>query len=1047
MTRRGTVTIVFSDVVASTELTMAVGDDAWDELRRAHFASLRAAAQRHDGEVVKSTGDGLMLVFGSTVGALDFAVDAQRDAAADAVPIRVGVSVGDATKEDDGDWYGTPVVEARRLCDAAASGTILASAVVRALAGSRGGHRFGDVESLALKGFAEAVDAVPVEWSAPAAKPPPLPRALTTARRRPLVGRAEPLARLERAWEESAEGSLRIALVAGEPGIGKTRLVAELAELADRAGGVVLAGACNEDVPAPLAPAIEALEPLVAAATSGRSLGRRANELTRLFPDLAERLPVGPPTESDPETERFLVFAAIADLLATTTVSAPTLLVLDDLHWSDPSTLDLVQYLVRANASSRLLVAGTYRDTDLGRDHRLAALLADLRREPCATRVALRGIDRDAVAEIAGDALPSALVDAVHEETDGNPFFVEEVVDHLLEEGADGRIPEGVKEVVGRRLNRLPSAANDVLAVAAIVGREFDASIVREVADVSFDVLVAAMEAASSAGVIEESGSRPGTYAFRHALIRQVLYDEQSTLRRTRLHWRVGELLAKRDGDLSSVAMHLSEGALAGDPRRAAQACLDAGISVSAHIVEARAHFKRGLALLEGEPRDAFWDDLMLNLGLTQIGSLLQTEFGRATFREVALNAEARGDARRMAMAAAMYGNLIPLARDLEFEQLSARAHRLVEPDDADSKALLLGIDATYTAVIEGRAAAQEVAARAAEAARSASDPTAVFVGLGAVAVAMFGGPDPAACDAAFDHAERAGAEPRSMLGITRLWRACVRMHLADRDGYEAAAEALEQGRSIGSGIAWWANMLRAALAVIDGRWDDAKAEASALRTAGFAGGMGMIAAAVVARSRLDQGRAGEVAAAVQASVPSGLFPTLQAWRAVAAGAAAEAGDTDTALELLDELLPPTGLAVLDNYCEHIALRHLTDVCCHLEAKDRAAALESRVKPYAGLILLGAMQMVEGAADRSLGQLAALAGRHEEAVARFEAALELERSLHADALVVRTMYWYAWARARAGDRDGARRLAGDAAEHAGRLGMRWVESAALALRD
>lgn len=261
-----------TDLVSSTELATRLGHDAYEALRLEHFSALRAAVTEHNGVEVKTTGDGLMLSFTSTADAVTCAVAMQqatakqdgqgrgsgtRDPACPATEIRVGVSSGEATNEDS-DLYGPPVVEAARLCAAAAAGQILVSDLVRMLARGKG-HTFSSVGELTLKGLPEAVPASEVAWEPIAAAGVPLPPRLTTTQPVAMVGRASEQEVLARAWAQAKDGQRQVVLLSGEPGIGKTRLATETARAAHAEGAVVLLGTCDEDVNLPYQPFVEVL--------------------------------------------------------------------------------------------------------------------------------------------------------------------------------------------------------------------------------------------------------------------------------------------------------------------------------------------------------------------------------------------------------------------------------------------------------------------------------------------------------------------------------------------------------------------------------------------------------------------------------------------------------------------------------------------------------------------------------------------------------------------------------------------------------------------
>ena len=299
----------------------------------------------------------------------------------------------------------------------------------------------------------------------------------------PLAGRDAELRALT-----DATGAI---LLAGEPGIGKTRLLAEAGRTLHQRRRNVLYGRCYEEQVAPYEPFAEAL----GADTFARLLAEAQHERWRLFEAIGGRV-------------------------------EDTVLLLDDLHWADAGTLRLLAHLLRRPKPP--VVLGAYRDTEIGRTHPLAGVLADLRRDGLVERVPLRGLDAAAVAKLVGDADRAA---ALHRETGGNPFFVEQVL-----EADDDAIPEGVKDVIGRRLARLAPETGRTLSVAAVAGLQFDLAVVEAV--LGEDALAAVEEAAGAQLVREE---RPGRYAFAHALIRETLYDELSLTRRVRTHGALAE--------------------------------------------------------------------------------------------------------------------------------------------------------------------------------------------------------------------------------------------------------------------------------------------------------------------------------------------------------------------------------------------------------------------------------------------------------------------------------------------------------------------------
>jgi len=407
---------------------------------------------RLDGEVVDHTGDGLMITFASAVDAVGCGVVVQQQAArhnarhpeAEALGVRVGIHTGEPLVNDEGRLFGVPVVIAARLCAAAEGGQVLVSDVTRALAAPRRVHRFTPLGERVLKGIAEPVAVAAVDW-APEETEFALPVVLAAAAAGPLVGRAAELEWLEGLWAEAAGAAAaarrRVALLAGDPGIGKTRLAAALAGGVQERGGLVLYGRCDEEPTGPYQPLAEALDPYVAAvprAELRQQLGPAGGVLTRVLPRLATRVPhLAGPARLEPETEPFLVAEAAEGLLVAVARTTPTLLVLDDLHWADAASLLVVRQLARGTAPAPLLVLGCYREPDVGRSRVLAEVGVDPRRPGPVRHRTVTGLPAAEVAELlavlTGQAPPDELVGTVDAETEGNPYFVGQLAGNLVE--------------------------------------------------------------------------------------------------------------------------------------------------------------------------------------------------------------------------------------------------------------------------------------------------------------------------------------------------------------------------------------------------------------------------------------------------------------------------------------------------------------------------------------------------------------------------------------------------------------------------------------
>ena len=576
-----TVTVMFTDLVGSTALMSQVGEVAAEELRREHFALLRSAVVAANGREVKNLGDGLMVVFPSAADAVEAGVAVQRSfvrrnrRARHPLVVRVGIAVGDADV-DDGDYFGVPVVQAARLCAVSDGGDVLCSSAVQLLGGGRTGVGFESVGELQLKGLDAPVPAVRLVWTADAVEDArPLPARLAMAVNERFVGREMEHQVLVDAWKGTGHDSTRrVVLVSGEPGIGKTTLTARFAHEVHDAGALVLYGRCDEDLGVPYQPWLEALGQIVDVAPTEVLVDHvqdRGAHLARWVPKLSQRTGVTEPAVSDGDGERVVLSACVVDLLERICVEQPVLLVLDDLHWADRQTVQLLRHVLTSTRPLRLLVAGTFRESDVSADHPVTGLLAVTHREQGVARVALRGLgDVELLAMLeraAGHEMDDAglaLRDAVLAETSGNPFFVGEILRHLAESGViytndDGRwvgdtdirtvgLPVSVKEVVGRRVAALGADTERLLTHASVIGRDFDLTLLAAVAGVDEDAVIDCCDAAVAASVLRTTGDTD-RYTFAHALIEHTLYDGLSPARRARIHRAVAEAIESATGD------------------------------------------------------------------------------------------------------------------------------------------------------------------------------------------------------------------------------------------------------------------------------------------------------------------------------------------------------------------------------------------------------------------------------------------------------------------------------------------------------------------
>src|SRR4051794_4224262 len=490
----------------------------------------------------------------------------------------------------------------------------------------------------------------------------PGPAAVAEAPRGLFVGREAELAALDEALDDACAGRGGIFLLVGEPGIGKSRLAEELLAHARGRGARVLVGRCWEAGGAPAYwPWVQSLRAHVRDAPDAElraELGHGAAQLAQILPDLRQRLgdlPEPPPLEAD--SARFQLFDAAAEFLRAIAARRPLVLFLDDLHAADTPSLLLLQFLARELGDARLLVVGACRDVDPLPGRALTETLAELGREPGTRRLNLRGLSEADVAEYVELTAAEVAAPALYEETEGNPLFVGELVRLAAVEGAL-TIPQGVRDVIARRLTFLSDEANRVLVLASVLGREFDLDTLAALAGITPDVALDVLDEAMTARVVASVGPR---LRFAHVLIRDTLYEGLTTARRVRLHRLAVEALEARYGaEPGPFLAELAHHAIAGsDFERGGRFALGAGDRAGGqHAYEEAARlYTMALDALElSRPDDdAGRCELLLRLGAAEMRAGASAAARRA-FLDAAGIARRTGLGRELARAAAGYG-------------------------------------------------------------------------------------------------------------------------------------------------------------------------------------------------------------------------------------------------------------------------------------------------------------------------------------------------------------------------------------------------------
>jgi AAA ATPase domain len=890
------------------------------------------------------------------------------------------------------------------------------------------------------------------------------------------VGRDREVAELLAGLEDAVGGRGRLFLVVGEPGIGKTWLAEHVAAHAVEQGTRVLWGRCWEGGGAPpfwpWRQMIRALAEDRDHQTLTAWLGPAAAQVAQLVPGLAERLgttttPPAPSPGSD--AARFSLFEAVTGLFKQAASVQPLLLILDDLHAADEPSALLLEFLARDLRGARLLVVVTCREVVAGGPAGIGEAVGELVRE--GQLLNLRGLDRRAVGvliETLSGVVPSqARVTAVHERTEGNPLFVREAVRLLATEATlerPGRavpIPGTIRAVIGRRLAPLSADAVQVLSAGAVVGREFDLSLVGPASDLPAERVLGGLSEAVALGVAEEPGT--GGYRFSHALIGEVLYERLPIPARVQLHQRVGEAIERVHGTgtgahLAELARHFAEVAAAGEAAKALEYARRAGdraMGVYAYE-QAAVEYQRALhALRFAGPDEPVRCELLLRLGAAQAraGNYQQAEDSCLQAAEISRRL---GAAEQLARAALGFGER-QVEGGLVNRQLVALLQEALEalgPQDSALRARLLARLSLEFVFSDETEAMASLSLEAVAMARRLADPAALRTALDTRWMAVWG-PD--------------GLDERTALAAETLRLA---RETGDRemelDGHAVrAACSLEWGdaRAVQVEIAaharlaeelpmavhrWAATTMRVLQALLHGSFEEAERLADeALSLQPGRPNVMFTHLVQVALLRWDQGRLGELRDVLQGVVDQ--FPRAAFARAWLSLADAEAGDDDDArreLRSLAEQLPQQPRNGI--WLPAVALASVLST--RLDEPEAAGSLYPILGPYAGhVVAFTASQPVVcyGSASFYLGLLATVTARWAEAAGHFEAAAAAHQRLGARPWLARTRYEYArmlLARGQPADRHRALGLLDRALASAGGLGMAAVAEQARTLR-
>jgi DNA-binding SARP family transcriptional activator/tetratricopeptide (TPR) repeat protein len=933
----------------------------------------------------------------------------------------------------------------------------------------------------------------PAASSSGGGRPDGLPLPAAADVRSSIVGRDDPLRLVAARWERARQEQRQLLLVEGDPGIGKSRFVAEAAARVSRSGGIVLWGRCDENPTNPYQPFTEALDHLLRWTTDDQAetlVGGNGDHLVPVIPGLTERLGgTAPPVFHNSDHDRILVLDAVAAVLGRLVEHAPVLLVIEDLHFAASQTVHLLRHWLRQSRLGSTMSIWTYRLAELDQNWEVRSLLADVVGDPGTATVGLDDLsvaDLEALVRESGPSFgasdPAMLARLLHRRTGGNPLLATQLLraiadatpahrDELMvatgtEHAGHVGVPSTVRLLVRQRTDRLSADAFLTLQVASVMGIEFDIGVLQTVlgsrpapetaSDAGPLDLLPALEALVHARLIDERAD--GTqYCFAHSLVRDSIYSDLSALRRARLHHRLADALVG-----------------------------------SAHPAPVIAHHYR-LAVLDGACAPAV--EWLERAVLDHMGRFAYDDAQRALLQAIALVESASETDRSvrarlrllLARCTEMLGNRAASQRHAEEAAADARisgsteilVHAAIQragfaqPDSFDDAAVAL-FQQALDAVGEGRPDL-----RALVLSRAALSKTLVLgpsldtdaLGLEALALARACGDERVhyAALAAFVMMSHSGSgleEQRALLaemaeierspGIdvgashgpfalpidsaSRLRNeAMSRLRSGDVESFDRMTEEIA---ALGRTRRDWlllaiAEASRALRALLDGRFHDVSTHVDEMNRVGgndhnignYMNGLRFVLAREV--GELHQFEPWLTALQPRTATASIVSASI-------AGLYLYTGRPDAAYRVVDDFLP-LELDSLTRIVPPAILAVFAEVCCHAHDTTRAAQLYDRLIPYAGeMLVLTWTYTVAGATDRYLGLLAGALGRSDEAEERFAAAVRFEESLPSPPLVVRSKAsWGGWllGREEEAQRRRGRELLDDAVTEATRIGM------------
>jgi len=1058
-------TLVFTDIVDSTGHVARLGDAAWRDLLQRHDEALNELTREHGGRLVAKAGDGMFVAFESPRAALAWAAAACGEVTSLGLSVRVGLHTGECELLGDS-LVGMAVHVAARVSALAGPDQVLASRTVRDLvAGSevelvdRGCH---DLRGIPGEWQLFALRAPTLEVEGPVAADPakvsaaePSPHAADGRPSASLLGRDRELAELRQALAEAERGRGTLFLLSGEPGVGKTRLADAVSAAAIERGGQALWGRCWEAGGAPAFwPWVQVLRSY---ARGGRAdamlerLGPAAQPLGQLVPELGQSS--GGDAEFESEDARFVLFNAVTAFLREAGREAPLVVVLDDLHAADEPSLLLLDFLAHEIRDAPIVAIATYRPLEVDGSHVIGRLTRDGNVVPLS---GLAEADVKRFVEERTGLESDSLARELHRATEGNPFFVEELVRLLVAEGRlewpdellSGAVPvpDSVREAINRHLAPLPDEPLEVLRLAAVLGKEFTFAALERISELPPDRLLRTLDRVISNGLVAEEVTVLGGYRFVHALVREVLYDGLGSTARVELHRRVAEGLESLyaqdpEPHLAELAHHFLLAAPGGDLERAMDYTTRAGDRAMAQLAfeEAVRHYRRSLATLERRERSepAARRDLLIELGaaLRKAGDPVAA---KEAFHDAAALSRRLGEPEKQAEAALGFAGRYWTTGvvDESVIELLEDALNALGDDDSLLRAALLARLATEVYYAPPRGRADSLSSEAVEITRRIGDDRALASVLDARLGATWG-PDnleerTRLSEEVVELAEQAG-DKETALRVRAFHVSCLLeagdMQAADAELQAARqrAEYLTQPRYL-----WHVTMLRALRCLMSGRLEDGE------RLMEDALEFGRHADERIARHlyaiqlttlRYAQGRLEELEETMRAFVDQ--YPHLHGWRSTLALLYAELGRNAEARTEFETVGAGGWTDLPRDSAWLLTVCRAADTCSRLGDSAAAAVLYDLLLPFGERnVVLGRVASITiGSASRHLGQLATALGRLDEAAGHFDSAIAMNGRTGARPWLGLTACDYSrMLRARAGPGDAER--ADELAEHA-----------------